>query len=48
MLINFNFQVYMPKGLKALEHTVIKKLINHKWATFPNNYRNSYNQETIE
>lgn len=43
MLINFNFQVYMPKNLKALKHTIIKKLINRLWATFLSNYRNSYN-----
>lgn len=43
MLINFNFQVYMPKDLKALKHTIMKKLINHLWAAFPSNYRNNCN-----
>lgn len=42
-LINFDFQVHVPKNLKALKHKIIKKLINHKWATFPNNFKNSYN-----
>lgn len=43
ILVNFNFQVRVPKGLKALKHKIIKKLINHKWATFPTNSKNSYN-----
>lgn len=42
-LINFNFQVHMPKGLQALKHKIIEKLINHKWATFPTNSKNSSN-----
>lgn len=35
--------MHMPEGLKALKYKIIKKLINHKWATFPNNSKNSYN-----
>lgn len=47
MLINCHCQVHVPEGLKALEHGIIKKLINHKQATFLTNSENRYNVEIM-